>query len=78
MVDTVSYVTFDENNSSQSAGKFKTNNPVLIHEMAGVSRIGMNPDGPVDKEVDILRVDTKKGKPKETEEPTTLESDAES
>ena len=64
MEDTVSYLTFDENNSSQSAGKFKTDNPVLIHEMAGVYRLGANPDGPIDDEVGILRIDTMKGKPK--------------
>ena len=64
MEDTISYLTFDENNSSQSAGKFKTDNPVLIHEMAGVYRLGMNPDGPIDDEVGIIRIDTMKGKPK--------------
>jgi hypothetical protein len=64
MEDTVSYLTFDENNSSQSAGKFETDTPVLIHEMAGVYRLGMNPDGSVDDEVGIIRIDTMKGKPK--------------
>jgi len=64
MEDTVSYITFDENNSSQSAGKFKTDNPVLIHEIAGVYRLGANPGGPIDDEVGILRIDTMKGKPK--------------
>jgi neutral ceramidase len=62
--DTVSYLTFDENNSSQSASKFETDNPVLIHEMAGVYRLGMNPDGPVDDEVGVIRFDTMKGEPK--------------
>ena len=64
MEDTVSYITFDENNSSQSAGKFKTDNPVLIHEIAGVYRLGTNPGGPIDDEVGIIRIDNMNGKPK--------------
>ena len=29
--DSYSYLTFDENNSSQSFGKYKTDHPILIH-----------------------------------------------
>ena len=64
MEDTVSYTTFDENNSSQSSGKFKTDKPVLIHEMAGVYRLGANPKGSIDNNVGIIRIDTLNGKPK--------------
>jgi neutral ceramidase len=62
--DTISYITFDENNSSQSFGIYKTGNPVLIREMEGVCRIGANPDGPVDEEVGIMRIDNLSGQPK--------------
>ena len=57
MDDTTSTSTFDENNSSQSYGKYKTDNPVLIREMAGVYRLGNNPKGSIDDEVGILRID---------------------
>jgi hypothetical protein len=36
MENTVSNLTFDENNSSQSYGKYKSVKPVKIHEMKGV------------------------------------------
>jgi neutral ceramidase len=62
--DTTSYLTFDENNSSQSYGKYKTDHPVKIREMAGVSRLGNNPNGPIDDEVGILRIDKLSGEPK--------------
>lgn len=57
MNDTISYLSFDENNSSQSYGKFKTANPVKIREMEGVYRLGANPGGPIDDKVGILRID---------------------
>ena len=62
--DTISYLTFDENNSSQSYGKYKTDKPVKIREMAGVCRLGNNPNGLIDDEVGILRVDKVSGGPK--------------
>lgn len=64
LADTISYLTFDENNSSQSYGKYKTDKPVKIREMAGVCRLGNNPNGPVDNEIGILRVDRLSGEPK--------------
>ncbi len=64
MNDTLSYLTFDENNSSQSYGQYKTDNPVKIREMAGVYRLGANPSGPIDQEVGILRIDKLSGQPK--------------
>lgn len=64
LTDTVSYLTFDENNSSQAYGKHKTENPVKIREMAGVYRLGNNPMGPIDDEVGILRIDKISGQPK--------------
>ncbi len=64
MEDTLSYLTFDENNSSQSAGVYKTDNPVLIREMEGVYRLGSNPKGPIDPEVGIMRIDKLSGRPK--------------
>ena len=64
MEDTTSFLSFDENNSSQSYGKYKTDKPIKIHEMEGVSRLGNNPNGPIDDEVGILRVDKISGKPK--------------
>jgi len=57
MKDTLSYLTFDENNSSQSYGKYKTDQPVLIKEMEGVYRLGANPDGPIDDQVGVFRID---------------------
>ena len=59
-----SYKTFDENWSSQAYGKHKTDNPVLIQEIAGVNRLGVNPEGPIDDEVGIIRIDDMSGKPK--------------
>lgn len=64
MRDTQSYLTFDENNSSQSYGRYKTDNPVKIHEMEGVYRLGANPSGSIDQEVGILRIDKLSGQPK--------------
>jgi neutral ceramidase len=64
MEDTTSYLTFDENNSSQSYGKYKTDKPVKIREMEGVYRLGANPKGPIDDEVGILRIDKISGEPK--------------
>ncbi len=64
MEDTVSYLTFDENNSSQSYGKYKTEKPVEIREMEGVYRLGANPGGPIDDEVGVLRIDKLSGEPK--------------
>jgi hypothetical protein len=64
MEDTVSVITFDENNSSQSYGKFKTDNPVMIREMEGVVRLGANPSGSIDDEVSVMRIDKISGQPK--------------
>jgi neutral ceramidase len=64
MNDTTSYLTFDENNSSQSYGKYKTDKPVKIREMEGVCRLGNNPGGSIDNEVGILRIDKISGEPK--------------
>jgi hypothetical protein len=64
MEDITSYISFDENNSSQSYGKYKTDNPVMIREMEGVCRLGANPAGPIDNEVGILRIDRLSGEPK--------------
>jgi hypothetical protein len=64
MEDTTSYISFDENNASQSYGKYKTDKPVKIHEMEGVCRLGNNPNGSIDDEVGILRIDKISGKPK--------------
>jgi hypothetical protein len=64
MEDIESYITFDENNSSQSYGKYKTDKPVMIREFQGVCRLGANPSGPIDNEVGILRIDKLSGEPK--------------
>ena len=64
MKDTLSYLSFDENNSSQSNGKYKTDKPVKIREMEGVCRLGNNSSGSIDDEVGILRIDKISGKPK--------------
>ncbi len=64
MEDTISYTTFDENNSSQSYGKYKTDHPVKIREMAGVYRLGANPEGAIDDQVGIMRIDKLSGEPK--------------
>ena len=61
--DTDSFLTFDENDVSQSFGKAKTNDPVKIHEFAGVMRLGANPDGPIDDAVQVVRIDTDQGRP---------------
>lgn len=64
MENTSSYLTFDENNSSQSYGKYKTEKPVKIRELEGVCRLGNNPMGPVDDEVGLIRIDKISGEPK--------------
>ena len=64
MGDTLSYLTFDENNSSQSYGKYKTDSPVRIRELEGVCRLGANPKGLIDNEVGIMRIDKLSGQPK--------------
>jgi len=61
--DRDSRLTFDENCSSQSFGKYKTDNPVTLHEFAGVMRLGANPTGPIDDAVQVVRIDTMAGKP---------------
>lgn len=61
--DSDSALTFDENNSSQSFGKHKTDNPMMIHEFGGVVRLGANPLGPIDDAVQIVRIDTAAGRP---------------
>src|SRR5437773_3843013 len=61
--DSDSPLTFDENNSSQTFGKHKTDKPVLVHEFGGVVRLGANPMGPVDDAVQIIRLDTAAGRP---------------
>jgi hypothetical protein len=63
MQDSDSHLTFDENNSSQSFGKSKTDHPAKIHEFAGVVRLGANPAGPIDDAVDVVRIDALDGKP---------------
>ena len=55
--------TFDENFASQSFGKHKTDQPVRIRELAGVIRLGANPEGSIDDAVQIVRIDTIDGKP---------------
>ncbi len=55
--------TFDENYFSQSFGKSKTGHPVMIREIEGVTRLGNNPEGPIDDEVGVLRIDNLSGKP---------------
>jgi len=64
MSDTLSYYTFDENNRSQSYGKYKTDDPVLIRKMDGVYRLGANPKGPIDSDVGVLRIDNLSDQPK--------------
>ncbi len=61
--DSDSALTFDENAASQSFGKHKTDNPVMIHEFAGVMRLGANPLGPIDDAVQIVRIDKATGGP---------------
>ncbi len=55
--DADSYNTFDENNTSQSFGKAKTDHPILIHEFTGEARLGANPGGPIDESVQVVRID---------------------
>ena len=64
MKETISYITYDENAASQSFGKYKTDSPVKIREIEGVIRLGANPEGPIDDEVGILRIDDMSGRPK--------------
>jgi len=59
----LSYETFDENYFSQSYGPDKTDNPVKILEIEGVVRLGANPEGPIDDEVGIMRIDDMSGNP---------------
>jgi neutral/alkaline ceramidase-like enzyme len=61
--DSDSTLTFDENDASQSFGKHKTDQPVMIHEFGGVVRLGANPLGPIDDAVQIVRVDKVSGAP---------------
>lgn len=64
MRDTISEISFDENNASQSYGKYKTDKPVKIHELEGVCRLGNNPGGSIDDEAGIIRFDKMSGQPK--------------
>lgn len=61
--DRDSFITFDENNSSQSFGEFKTDHPVKIHEFAGEVRLGANPGGPMDDAVQLVRLDDEHSRP---------------
>ncbi len=61
--DTDSEITFDENDVSQSFGKFNTDNPVKLHEFGGVVRLGANPAGSIDDAVDLVRIDKPDGSP---------------
>jgi len=61
--DTDSHLTFDENDRSQSFGKFRTDHPLRVHEFAGVVRLGANPAGEIDEAVDVVRIDAMAGKP---------------
>ena len=61
--DTLSALTFDENDRSQTFGKARTDKPVDIREFAGVVRLGANPDGPIDDAVQVVRIDSSAGKP---------------
>ncbi|MCK4966068.1 neutral/alkaline non-lysosomal ceramidase N-terminal domain-containing protein [bacterium] len=58
-----SVLTFDENWVSQSYGQEKTDNPVMIREIEGVVRLGYNPEGTIDDEVGIIRIDDLSGNP---------------
>ncbi len=70
--DEDSSLTFDENNSSQSFGKYKTDSPVPVHHFAGVMRLGANPEGPIDDAVQIVRIDTAAGRPAGRDDPLCL------
>ena len=61
--DRDSPITFDENARSQSFGSYRTDNPVPIHEFAGVMRLGANPSGRIDDAVQVVRIDTGQGRP---------------
>ena len=61
--DSLSTLTFDENDRSQTFGKAKTDKPVEIREFAGVVRLGANPQGPIDDQVQVVRIDSTSGKP---------------
>ena len=61
--DSESPLTFDENDVSQSFGKFKTDSPVSIREFGGVVRLGANPAGPIDDSVQVVRIDKIDGAP---------------
>lgn len=61
--DTDSSLTFDENNSSQSFGKHKTDHPAAVHEFGGVVRLGANPAGAIDDAVQLVRIDREDGRP---------------
>lgn len=61
--NTFSPYTLDENDRSQFFGKYKTDHPVEIHELAGVVRLGANPAGTIDDAVQVVRIDTIAGKP---------------
>jgi neutral ceramidase len=61
--DADSVLTFDENNSSQSFGQYRTDKPVPIHEFGGVVRLGANPLGAIDDAVQIVRLDSLAGNP---------------
>ncbi|MGE5646514.1 MAG: hypothetical protein ACM336_12055 [Acidobacteriota bacterium] len=61
--DSDSEITFDENAQSQSFGKFKTAEPVKIHEFGGAMRLGPNPGGTIDDAVQLVRIDTEAGRP---------------
>jgi hypothetical protein len=61
--DTLSKLTFDENDRSQSFGKYKTDKPVEILDLAGVVRLGANPNGPIEDAVEVVRIDTPERKP---------------
>ncbi len=61
--DSWSPTTFDENFCSQTFGKFATPNPADILAPQGVVRLGANPEGPIDDEVQVVRVDRLDGSP---------------
>ncbi|MFC2076946.1 neutral/alkaline non-lysosomal ceramidase N-terminal domain-containing protein [candidate division KSB1 bacterium] len=60
----ISQKTFDENYFSQFYGEHQTDSPVEIVEPGGVIRLGANPEGPIDDEVGVMRIDSMDGTPK--------------